>query len=195
MSEIEYVELEEEILPALTIGVKRLSDGIRGLKLHLEDLTKQMEIIKQESSKLTKLLEENKKIIDNTHVKIINQYENLSHTLENFLTKLESNLKSILDLELSDVNKRLANFSVVLDSLTQEVYSSKLENKEKSIEILENMKILTDEIYQLKNKINDMNILIYSLEIRIRNIEEKITTELTELKLLLLPINMSKATQ
>jgi hypothetical protein len=41
MSEIEYVELEEEVLPALAVGIRRLSDGVRGLKLQVETLNKQ----------------------------------------------------------------------------------------------------------------------------------------------------------
>lgn len=184
MSEIEYVELEGEVLPALAIGVKRLSDGLQGLKLQIETLNKQIIELREESNKLAKLLESNKQLIDKERQLLVEKYEEFVKTVSDLLGKLQAGVKSVLELELSNVSLKLGSFLDRLDDLAKDVSALMLEERDRALHVLEEVKSLKGEVLEMKNKIGEMSVLVYSLELRLSSIEEKLENDLAELKLL-----------
>jgi len=186
MSEIEYVELEEEVLPALAVGVRRLSDGVRGLKLQLETLSKQVAALREESAKLAQLLEVNKRLLDEERRAVLERYEEFSKAASELLGRLQANVKALLDLELGNLGSRLAALTNSIDSMAKDLQAFKLEEKERILHTMEEVKILKEEIMELRSKMNEMNLLIYSMEMRLAEIEEKMLKELTEIKLLMI---------
>jgi len=186
MSEIEYVELEEEVLPALAVGVRRLSDGVRGLKLQLETLSKQVAALREESAKLAQLLEVNKRLLDEERRAVLERYEEFSKAASELLGRLQANVKALLDLELGNLGSRLAALTNSIDSMAKDLQAFKLEEKERILHTMEEVKILKEEIMELRSKMNEMNLLIYSMEMKLAEIEEKMLKELTEIKLLMI---------
>jgi len=186
MSEIEYVELEEEILPALAVGVRRLSDGVRGLKLQVETLSKQVAALKEESAKLAQLLEANKRLLDEERRAVLERYEEFTKTAGELLGKLQANVKALLDLELGDLGSRLAALTNSVDGVAKDLQAFRMEGRERLLSTMEEVKTLKEEVAELRSKINEMNLLIYSIEMKMRELEEKLFNELTEIKLLLM---------
>jgi|GEM_PF-1123067 len=186
MSEIEYVELEEEVLPALAVGVRRLSDGVRGLKLQLETLSKQVAALREESSKLAQLLEANKRLFDEERRTVLERYEEFSKTMSEVLGRLQANVKALLDLELGNLSSKLAALANSVDGMVKDLQAFKLEEKDMILYVIEEVKMLKEEIMELRSKINEMNLIIYSMEMKLAEIEEKMLKELTEMKLLMI---------
>ncbi len=186
MSEIEYVELEEEVLPALAVGVRRLSDGVRGLKLQLETLSKQVAALREESSKLAQLLEANKRLFDEERRTVLERYEEFSKTMSEVLGRLQANVKALLDLELGNLSSKLAALANSVDGVVKDLQAFKLEEKDMILYVIEEVKMLKEEIMELRSKINEMNLIIYSMEMKLAEIEEKMLKELTEMKLLMI---------
>jgi predicted RNase H-like nuclease (RuvC/YqgF family) len=69
--------------------------------------------------------------------------------------------------------------------MVKDIEAFKLEEKERSLQTIEEVKFLREEIIELKSKINEMSLLIYSLELKLSEIEQKVTNDLTEVKLLM----------
>lgn len=183
--EIEYVEYEEEVLPALALGVRRLTDGIRGLKIQLEDMHKQVVKLKDELQRLTQVLESSKSTFDEGQLKLMQQYEETVRYLDNFLGKLESTVKTAVELELRGLNYKLSVLTSSLDNLSQDLYAHGLKERDILNELLESMKNIINEVYETKSKINDLSALVYDLGVRLNNLETKILNDLIEIKLLL----------
>ncbi|MEM0024016.1 MAG: hypothetical protein QXJ38_01835 [Thermofilaceae archaeon] len=183
--EIEYVEYEEEVLPALALGVRRLTDGVRGLKIQLEDMHKQVVKLRDELQRLTQVLETSRSTFDEGQRKLMQQYEETVKYLDNFLGKLESTVKTTVELELRGLSYKLSALTSSFDNLSQDLYAHRLEEKDRLNELLENLKNITTEVYEMKLKINDLATLIYDLGVRMNNLEMKVSNDLTEIKLLL----------
>lgn len=183
--EVEYVEYGGEVLPALALGVRRLSNGMKGLKVQLEDLSRRVARLGEDVAKLTQAMESSKQALDEGRQALIKQYEETSKHLSDFLAKLEGAVKSAVELELRGLSYKLSALTRDLDNLTQDLYAHRLEEKERLNELIENVKGLTGEVYEAKSKISDLSALVYSLEVRLGSLEGKLVSELTELKLLL----------
>lgn len=186
VNEVEYVELGEEVLPALAIGIHRLSDGVQGLKAQLGLLNRQIETLREESTKLTQLLGESKKVLDEERAKLVERYEELVKVLDRFMGRLNTDLKSVLDLGLGGMTSKLSGLLLSVDSLAKELQVHRLEERDRLLEAIEDLKRLGDEVPELKAKISELNMLVYSLELRMRSLEDRVAREVTEIKLLML---------
>ena len=182
--ELEYVEYEE-VLPALALGMRRLSDGVQALKMQLEDLAKQISRFREDITKLLELLESSKKTFEEGQKELVARYEDAFKRLDGFLSRLETTVKNAVELELRGLNYKLSSFTESLNTLSADLYAHGLQEKERLSEVVEDVKTLSGEVYELKSKINELSSLIYSLEIRVSNLEDKLINDLTELKLLL----------
>ncbi|RLF05911.1 MAG: hypothetical protein DRK00_03160 [Thermoprotei archaeon] len=190
-NEVEFIELEEELLPALAVGVRRLSDGVHALKLTLETLSEQVRVLKEESVKLTHLLEANKELLDEERRKLAKHIEELNRMFEDFMGRLDKSVKAILDLGLEGVDRKLRELSDRIAEASQEVQASRLENRERTAVVMGEISDLRGEVYELKSRIADLSKLVYELDMRVRRLEESLATGIREVKLLISELSLS----
>ncbi|RLE99465.1 MAG: hypothetical protein DRJ57_02300 [Thermoprotei archaeon] len=194
-NEVEFIELEEELLPALAVGVRRLSDGVHALKLTLETLSEQVKVLREESVKLAHLLEANKELLDEERKKLAKHVEDLNEMFEDFMSRLDKSVKAALDLGLEGVDRKLRELNDRVAEASQEVQASRLESRERTAIVMGEISDLRGEVYELKSRISDLSKLVYELDMRIRRLEENLTAGIKEVKLLIgeLSLNMRKA--
>lgn len=184
-SEIEYVELEEELLPALTVGVRRLSDGVNALKVYLENISEHVSALREESSKLKQILEADRRTLEEERRRLIEQSEVIVKTFENLLDRLDRDVKAMLDLGLGGIASKLSSLTSKVDLIDQDIQAFKLENKNRVNDLINQAAVMKEEIYGLKSKLEEFSILIYDLEMRIKYLEESMATKVNDLGVLL----------
>lgn len=193
-NEVEFIELEEELLPALAVGVRRLSDGVHALKLTLETLSEQVKVLREESVKLAHLLEANKELLDEERKKLAKHVEELNEMFEDFMSRLDKSVKAALDLGLEGVDRKLRELNDRVAEASQEVQASRLESRERTAVVMGEISDLRGEVYELKSRVSDLSKLVYELDMRIRRLEENLVAGIKEVKLLIgeLSLNMRK---
>ena len=189
--DVEFVELGEEMLPALVVGVKRLSDGVHGLKVSIEALSEQVRALKEDTANLSELLRANKDLLDEERRMLAKHLEELTSVLDDFSKRLDRSLKATLDLSLDRAARQLASMSDNLAQLSQEVQASRVESKDRSALLLESLSDVRNEVYVLKSKLNDLCNLVYEVESRVRKLEENVMSRLEEVKLLIGELSLS----
>jgi predicted nucleic acid-binding Zn-ribbon protein len=73
-----------------------------------------------------------------------------------------------------------------VDGVAKDLQAFRMEERERLLSTMEEVKTLKEEVAELRSKINEMNLLIYSIEMKMRELEEKLFNELTEIKLLMI---------
>ncbi len=190
-SEIEYVELEEELLPALTVGVRRLSDGVNALKVYLENISKHVSALREENSKLKQILEADRRTLEEERHKLFEQFEGTVKVFESLLDRLDRDVKAMLDLGLGGISSKLSSLTSKIDLVDQDIQAYKLENKNRLNELIDQVAAVKEEIYGLKSKLEELSVLVYDLGIRVKCLEENIAVRVNDLGLLLTDLTLT----
>lgn len=190
-SEVEYVELEEELLPALTVGVRRLSDGVNALKVYLENISEHVSALREENSKLKQILEADRRTLEEERRKLLEQFEGTVKVLESLLDRLDRDVKTMLDLGLGGISSKLSSLTSKVELIDQDIQAYKLESKNRLNELIDQVAAIKGEIYELKSKLEELSVLVYDLGIRVKCLEESVAVKVSDLGLLLTDLTLT----